>query len=290
VSSDPLRAVPGRAGGHDGSWRRRWAARLLAVLAAAPLVVLPVRALAETWRAPSLLPQTWSTRGFAVLGASGTHAGEAVTNSLVVALGTVLVALLLGWPAARSLAAAPRGRRLVATVVLALPLLVSPFATGVGLTEWFIRIGLTDTIVGLVLAHLVYVLPYVVLLLAPAFSHGVDDLEEAAAVLGAPPARRLALVVAPAVAPALGAALLLGFLVSWSQYGTSLAVGAGIPMLPLVLLPFVGRDPQVAAALSLVFLVPALAALAASVRRPGEPGADPTGRPGPGAPSTDPRG
>jgi ABC-type spermidine/putrescine transport system permease subunit II len=185
VSSDPLRAVPGRAGGHDGSWRRRWAARLLAVLAAAPLVVLPVRALAETWRAPSLLPQTWSTRGFAVLGASGTRAGEAVTNSLVVALGTVLVALLLGWPAARSLAAAPRGRRLVATVVLALPLLVSPFATGVGLTEWFIRIGLTDTIVGLVLAHLVYVLPYVVLLLAPAFSHGVDDLEEAAAVLGA---------------------------------------------------------------------------------------------------------
>jgi hypothetical protein len=47
-----------------------------------------------------------------------------------------------------------------------------------------------------------------------------------------------------------------------SQYGLSLAVGGGLPMLPIVLLPFVGTDPQVAAALSLLFLAPAVAALA----------------------------
>jgi hypothetical protein len=63
-----------------------------------------------------------------------------------------------------------------------------------------------------------------------------------------------------------GAAALIGFLVSWSDYGTSLAVGGGRPMLPVVLLPFVGADPQVAATLALLFLAPAVAVLALAVR------------------------
>jgi putative spermidine/putrescine transport system permease protein len=77
---------------------------------------------------------------------------------------------------------------------------------------------------------------------------------------------RLRTVTVPAVAPALAVAGLLGFVVSWSQYGTSLAVGAGRPMLPLVLLPFVGRDGQIAAALSLLFLLPPLLATVLVVR------------------------
>jgi hypothetical protein len=54
--------------------------------------------------------------------------------------------------------------------------------------------------------------------------------------------------------------------VSWSQYGTSLAVGGGLPTVPIVLVPFAQSDPQVAAALSLVFLAPPLLALAAAAR------------------------
>lgn len=91
-------------------------------------------------------------------------------------------------------------------------------------------------------------------------------LEEGAAVLGGGRAQRLRSVTLPAVAPALAIAALLGFVVSWSQYGTSLAVGGGRPMLPLVLLPFVGRDGQIAAALSLLFLAPPLVATLIAVR------------------------
>jgi hypothetical protein len=60
--------------------------------------------------------------------------------------------------------------------------------------------------------------------------------------------------------------------VSWSQYGTSLIVGGGIPMLPVVLVPFVRADPQIAAVLNLIFLAPPLmiAAIAAMTRQPGE--------------------
>lgn len=67
----------------------------------------------------------------------------------------------------------------------------------------------------------------------------------------------------PAVTRPLAVAALLGFVVSWSQYATSLAVGGGRLTLPVVLLPFIARDPQLTAVLSLVFLLPPLLALTA---------------------------
>lgn len=243
------------------------AAWSLAALVALPLLLLPVWAAADVWRAPALLPQQFGTRGLDVVLAPGSDALAATANSLVVALVTVLVALVLGWPAARWLAVADARRRTLVLVVVALPLLVPPYAVGTGLTEWFLRLGLADTRTGLVLSHLVAVLPYVVVVLSTAFGPPVRRLEEAAAVLGAPPLTVLRRVTLPTVAPTLAVASLLGFLVSWSQYGTSLAVGAGIDMLPVLLEPFVGRDTQVAAALSLVFLLPPLVALAVTVRR-----------------------
>jgi len=106
----------------------------------------------------------------------------------------------------------------------------------------------------------------VILVLTPAFGADLEAVEEAAATLGADPRRRLWLVTLPATIRTTTLAALLGFVVSWSQYGTSLAVGGGKLTLPVVLLPFVDRDPQVAAALALVFLIPPVATLAMAHR------------------------
>lgn len=239
----------------------------LAMLTVVPLLVLPLRAAADVWRAPALMPQQFGTRGLEVVLSPGTNTAVAITNSLVVAVATTAVALVLAWPAARWLATAPTSRRAPVLVVLALPLLVPPLAIGAGLAEWFLRLGLTNSLPGLVLAHLVAVLPYVTVVLTPGFGPRVRAVEEAARTLGAGRWQVLRLVSLPMVAPSLAVASLVGGLVSWSQYGSSLGVGRGVPMLPLVLEPFVGRDPQVAAVLALVFLAPALLALAAVVRR-----------------------
>jgi putative spermidine/putrescine transport system permease protein len=252
---------------------RTWIGRAVAAVAglvfAAPLLVLPVQAVTDRWRAPALLPERLGTRGLQA--AVGGGAGGALVNSLEVAAAATALALLLGWPTARVLGDRRLRRPTPVLVLLAMPLLVPAYATGTGLAEWFLRLGLADGRLGLVLAHLTVVLPYVVLVLASGFGERLAELEEMAATTGLGPARRLALVTLPAVRPALAAAGLLGFLVSWSQYGLSLAVGGGLPMLPIVLLPFVGTDPQVAAALSLPFLAPAVAALALAThatRRP----------------------
>jgi len=244
--------------------RPRIAAAVVAAFAVAPFGLLVVRAFADVWRAPAVWPQRFGTRSFGYVLSDEAAVLTALVNSLVVAVVATGVALVLGWPVARALAESRIRRSAPVFLLVALPLLVPPYATGTGLTEWFLRLRLADTRGGLVLAHLVYVLPYVVLVLAPGFGPRVRELEEAARSLGAGARTRVLLVTVPAVRPALAAAALLGFLVSWSQYGTSLAVGGGIPMLPLVLLPFVGSDPQVAAALTLLFIGPAVVALAAA--------------------------
>lgn len=236
---------------------------VVALLVAVPLLVLPVRAVADVWRAPALVPQQLGTRGVDWLLAPGARIDEAVTTSLVVTLLATAIGLVLAWPTARTLSQLPRRPRTGLLAVLAAPLLVPAFATGTGLAGWFLRLGLADRISGLVAAHLVYVLPYAVLILVPAFGDHLRQLEEAARTAGAGTAARLRFVTLPATARPLAVAALLGFLVSWSQYGTSLAVGGGRLTLPLALLPFVDRDPQLAAVLSLVFLVPPLVALLA---------------------------
>lgn len=238
---------------------------LLAGLFAVPLAVLVVQALANSWRAPSLMPQELGWRGFEVAFGSG-GAAAATANSIVVALATTVICLLVGWPAARVLGGRRLPHRALIALLIALPLLMPPYLAGFGLTEWFIRLGIDGTLAGLVLAHVVLSLPYAILILRSGFNREIDELEEMASVTGAGRLRRLLWVSLPSMRPALGAAALLSFLVSWSQYGSSLALGADRSTLPIVMLPFIRSDPQVGAALAVVFVIPALVAVALAAR------------------------
>lgn len=244
------------------SWPIATAASLLFAL---PLAALVVQAFGDEWRYPALLPQRLGLRGVDAALAAGA-AGTALANSAAVAVASTALALLLGWPAARALGERRLRHPEPLLLLLALPLLVPGYATGTGLTTWFIRLGLTDSIAGLVLGHLTVVLPYVVLVLAPGFRPALRELEEMARSAGAGPARRLLHVSIPASRATIGAAALLGLLVSWSQYGLSLSVGGGLSTLPIVMLPFVRNDAEVAAAIALFFLAPAVAALLVASR------------------------
>lgn len=243
---------------------------VLALLFAAPLGVLAIQAFADSWQAPDVLPGELGLRGFDVA-FTRAGAGEALLNSLAIATITTAICLVVGWPAARVLGLRRLPRNGVVFLLVGLPLLMPPYLAGFGLTEWFIRLGIDGTLAGIVLAHVTFALPYVILILLSGFGKDLVRLEEMASTTGAGPLRRLSWVTVPSLRPALGAAALLGFLVSWSQYGTSLAIGGGRPTLPIVMLPFVRTDPQVAAALALVFLAPCVLALLLAARLAKEP-------------------
>lgn len=242
-----------------------WIAGALAAIFVLPMSALLLQAFGDAWRAPALLPQDFGLRGFREAFEGG-GAGPALLVSLEVASLVTLLALLVAWPAARVLGERRLRHPAPVILLLASPLLVPPLATGVGLTEWFVRLGLVDTLAGLVLVHLVFVLPYAVLVLSAGFGPRLRGLEEMGRSIGVGPLGRLTGITLPNIRPTLAAAALLAFLVSWTQYGSSLAIAGGRPTLPVVLVPYVGGDPQVAAALSLFYLAPAVIAVAVAAR------------------------
>ena len=152
-----------------------------------------------------------------------------------------------------------RGKRLVNALMTA-PLFVPTLVVMMGIHILFIRYGLADSFVGVVLVHLVPALPYFVLVISSVFANYATELEETARTLGAGPLRTFRYVTLPTIFPGLLVAMLFTFLVSWSQYITTLLIGGGrVVTLPMVLFPFISAANHAnAAAISLVFILPAL--------------------------------
>ncbi len=250
------------------NWRSL-AGLLLASWLVLPILPLVVWSGAHGWRFPDLLPQQWSGKAwaYALSPASGVLSSF-VTTSLIAAA-TTLLAAVIGLPAGRALGLHRfRGKGLVLLLLLA-PAILPGLAMVFGLHGLFLRLGLTGSIPGVILAHLIPVLPYMVLIMAAVFSRFDPAYEDQARSLGATPFQTFRAVTLPAILPGLITGALFAFLVSWSQYLLTLAIGGGrVQTLPLLLFSFAsaGRN-DVTAAIALLYLLPGLLILAVSARR-----------------------
>jgi putative spermidine/putrescine transport system permease protein len=144
-------------------------------------------------------------------------------------------------------------------VYLLAPVLVPSIAVAMGIQLIFLRAGIAGGIPGVVLVHLIPTIPYVVLVMGAVFANYDTSYEEQARVLGANPLRVFIHVTLPAVLPGLVVAGFFAFLISWSEYITTVLIGQGrVQTLPMLLFAFVRSDPSIAAALSLFFIAPAI--------------------------------
>lgn len=250
---------------------RRWqpfVGALLALWLVLPLVPLAIWSVAHGWRFPDLLPRDWSLRAwsYAFSAPSGVLASLWIT--VWIALATTALAALIGVPAGRALGLHSfRGKRLALLLLLA-PAIVPAIAIAPGLHGVFLRLGLTGGATGVILAHLIPTLPYMVLIMAAVFARFDTAHEDQARSLGARPWQVWWHVTLPAIRPGLMTACLFAFLVSWSQYLLTLVIGGGrVQTLPLTLFSFAnaGRN-DVTGAIALIYILPGLLVLALTAR------------------------
>ena len=228
-----------------------------------PLVPPMIWSFAGNWFFPQIWPQQWGLKAWRYLLSPASQVGEALLNSTLLALAVVLLAVLIGLPAARVLGLHQfRGKQLVNWLLTA-PLFVPTLVVIMGIHILFIRYNLADTFWGVVLVHLIPALPYFVLVMSSVFANYATEFEETARTLGAGPLRTFWHITLPAIFPGLTVAMLFTFLVSWSQYITTVLIGGGrIVTLPMVLFPFISSASHAnAAAVSLVFIFPAILVL-----------------------------
>lgn len=242
------------------------------VLAVGTLNLLPVWLIAKQAVTPEresfAWPPTWwpqqpTLENLLALGGS-VELASGLARSAGVAAAAVALALALALPAAW-LAARRRsaGRRLDAAVLAAR--LFPPIALAIPLAAAFVRLGLYNhpSGAGLVLAHALIGLPFAFLVLRSGFAGVPVEIEEAARLDGASPARVFALVSLPLVRPSLAAAALLVFLVSWDDFALALLLQVTERTLPPLLYYLSAFGfPGLASAVALVLLAPALALIA----------------------------
>ena len=220
---------------------------------------------------PPLLPwpPTWEHVA-AVLGSPGFV--RVFANSLVVAAATVGLSLLIGLPAAYALARLDlRGGSFVLAGLLCLSMF--PPVSNVGpLYIVFIRLGIRDSLLAVVLAHVVFVLPFAIWTLTNFVREIPADLYRAARIDGCSHLGTLRHVVLPLAAPGLLSVGLLVFVFSWNEflYALTLTASEDARTLPVAIALFPGLQEipwgEIAAA-SVIATLPAVILMLVFQRR-----------------------
>jgi thiamine transport system permease protein len=163
----------------------------------------------------------------------GTRPDVAIRNSLLFAVGTLLVAVPMGVVVSLLTARDTRSARLVGTLAM-LPFAVSGIVVGFGLLQTVVfgievfgrRVQVTGA-VAVVAAHAVGAYPFVVRTVAPALTAMDDRLVESARALGAPRWRALLDVELPLVAPAVAAGAAFAFAISIGEFNATVVLVEG---------------------------------------------------------------
>ncbi len=186
----------------------------LVFLALPVLVVIPMSfSSASSLRFP---PPGLSLRWYREFFMDETWRGAA-TNSLFVAGVSSVLAVGLGTAAAYRLVRGRVRARPVLEANFIAPLVVPSVIVAVALYIAFARVGLLGSYAGLVLAHTVHSVPYVVLLMSVAVASFDERVEQVARTLGASEGTVFLRVLLPNLLPSVAAAWVLAFIASFDE-------------------------------------------------------------------------
>ena len=224
--------------------KKQWFWKLFLVCAACcillPAFQLLLWSVAERWPWPALLPESLSLRTLKELLFGSAKLPRLLLSSISLGLVVAFLSTLIGILTARATELYQfRGKELVSFGAF-LPLLVPGTVFAMGIQITLIRLGLSDTVAGVVLVHLIAAVPYCITIMTDVTRAVGDKYEQQARVLGASPLRAFWEGSLPSLLPGILASMSMGFVLSYSQYFTTLMVGGGrVKTIALVLIPYI---------------------------------------------------
>lgn len=233
-----------------------------------PLIPLAIWSVARGWYFPNILPTQWSLKAWKYALSDTAGVLDSLVLSLGISFAAMVLAILVGVPAGRALGLYKfRGKEYIELLILA-PTIVPGIAVVLGVHSVFISLGLTNTVQGVILVHLIPTLPYMTLVMSGIFSNYDTAFEEQARSLGASAFKTFWYVTFPAILPGIIVGGLFAFLVSWSQYILTLVIGGGrVVTLPLLLFNFAtsGRN-DITGAIGMIYILPGIIILMFTAR------------------------
>lgn len=143
---------------------------------------------------------------------------QVILNSLIISFFTIILGMLLGVPAAYILGRYKIPGRKVLLLTIISVRLFPDIASVIPVAEFFIKIGIYQTYAGVILAHTLLALPYIIFIGTGAFEAIPADLECQAINLGANRFQTFFKILFPLAMPGLAAAAIYTFLLSWDEF------------------------------------------------------------------------
>jgi len=199
---------------------------------------------------------------------------DPIVQSVKVAAMTTVIATLMGVPAAYGVVRFEfPGKRLVMLLMMS-PILVPVIVISLGLYLYLSRLHLIGTGFGLVLAHVAYVTPFMMMTVMAGVKKLDPALEFATSIMGATRTTVFVRVVLPQLRPSIFAGALFAFLVSFDEVVIAwFLTGPTTTTLPVKMYSSIQWDisPVIAAVAALLTALSAVFCCAAALLQPAAP-------------------
>ena len=181
---------------------------------------------------------------------------QSIYYTVLVAVIATVVSTIVGTIAAIGLSKAKRVVRTLVLEVNNLPVMNPDIVTAIGLMLLFISVKVQLSLVTLILAHITFCIPYVILSVMPKLRQLDDNVAEAALDLGANPWQALTKVIIPQIYPAILSGALIAFSMSFDDYVISFfTAGVGINNISMYVYSMKRYNPSVNALSTLIMVV-----------------------------------
>ncbi|WP_289034093.1 ABC transporter permease [uncultured Roseibium sp.] len=159
---------------------------------------------------------------------------RAAINSLIIAVCAAVAATSIATAAAVAMTRAGRFKgKTLSFALINLPLMVPEVVTAVASLVFFSAIGFTTGLLTILVAHIVFCIPFAYLPISARMQSIPDTYEQAAMDLYATPRQAFTMVLLPLMTPGILSGFLLAFIISLDDFLiTNFVKGAGVETLP----------------------------------------------------------
>lgn len=188
---------------------------------------------------------------------------EALWTSIEVAVLAAIISTIIGTAAAVGLKRMNKGLRSVMLTLNNIPMVNPDIVTGISMMLLFVAIFtatglLRPGFVTLVIAHVTFCIPYVILSVLPKLNQMNPSIYEAAQDLGCPPMKAFMKVVMPEIMPGIITGMMMAFTLSLDDFVISyFTSGSTAQTLPMVIYSMTKRrlSPKVNALSAIMFVI-----------------------------------
>lgn len=220
-----------------------------------PIIILVLQGIGKNLKWPQVLPSNFSFNALKYVFIGNSTTLVATLNTILIAIGVILFDLILALPGAAALERYDfRGKTALKLMIFS-PIVIPPFTAIMGMYMVFIKLGLTESLIGIILAHVIPTLPYMLKAIMISYSTLDPELEGQAGLLGAGTLNRFRYIILPHILPGIVTGASLTFLISISQYFLTLLVGGGkVLTLSIIMFPFInGGDKAIGSVFGILF-------------------------------------